>query len=113
MKVINLTRGTALATRCGRASNILTRGIGLLGRGGLREGEGLLITRTNAITMAFMRFAIDAVFIDRDQRVVRVFPRLRPWVLVRATWGADAVVELPAGTVERTGTQAGDVLRIA
>jgi len=61
--------------------------------------------------MLFMRFAIDAVFVDRDSRVVRVVPRLRPWVPVTAARGADAVIELPAGAAERSGTQAGDVLR--
>lgn len=63
--------------------------------------------------MIFMRFAIDAVFIDRRLRVVKVVPRLRPWSLVRAARGADAVLELPAGTAARTGTQAGDVLHLA
>lgn len=92
---------------------MLTRGIGLLGRGGLAEGEGLLITRTNAITMIFMRFPIDAVFIDRDLRVVCVIADLGPWALARGARHADAVLELPAGTAARTGTQAGDVLRIA
>ena len=63
--------------------------------------------------MLFMRFAIDAVFIDRDRRVVRVAPRLRPWIPFSGARGANAVIELPAGTAERTGTQAGDVLRFA
>jgi hypothetical protein len=63
--------------------------------------------------MLFMRFAIDAVFLDRDGRVVRAVSRLRPWVPIVGARGADAVLELPAGTIERTGTQAGDVIRTA
>lgn len=61
--------------------------------------------------MFFMRFAIDAVFLGADGRVVRTAERLRPWT--PATWarGARDVLELPAGTVARTGTQAGDVIR--
>jgi len=62
--------------------------------------------------MLFMRFAIDAVFVDRAGRVVKVAERLRPWVPIVAARGADAVLELPAGTAARTGTQAGDVLRL-
>ena len=81
-----------------------------MGRRGLADGEGLLITKTNAITMVFMRFAIDAVFIDRGGRVVRVAPGLRPWWPATLAWRADAVLELPSGTAARTGTQAGDVL---
>lgn len=83
----------------------------MIGRSGLREGEGLLIARTSSITMFFMRFAIDAVFVDPAGRVVRVAERLRPWT--PAVWapGARDVLELPAGMAARTGTQAGDVIR--
>ncbi len=109
----NTTRGTTLATRGAVADDLLSRGIGLLGRARLDDGEALLLTRTSTITMLLMRFAIDAVFVDRSSRVVRVASRLRPWVPVVSARGADAVIELPAGAAERTGTQVGDVLRIA
>lgn len=112
MQVLNTTRRALLASRCRRADSFLARGIGLLGRAGLAESEGLLIARTSAITMLFMRFAIDAVFIDRAGRVVRAAERIRPWTPMVGARGADAVLELPAGTVARTGTQAGDVLRL-
>jgi hypothetical protein len=99
-----------LATRCDVANNVLTQGFGLMGRARLRDGGGLLIPHTNAITMFFMRFAIDAVFIDRSWRVVRVAAGLRPWAPALWARGADGVLELPAGTAARTGTQAGDEL---
>lgn len=100
-----------LATRCDIANSFLTRGLGLIPRSKLASGEGLLITRTGSITMFFMRFAIDAVFVDRSMRVLRVAEGLRPWVpAVAAPRGTDAVLELPAGTAARTGTQAGDEL---
>jgi uncharacterized membrane protein (UPF0127 family) len=77
----------------------------------LAAGEGLLITKTGSITMFFMRFAIDAVFLDKSLRVLRVAPNLRPWVpAVGAPRGTDSVLELPAGTASRTATQAGDEL---
>lgn len=60
--------------------------------------------------MLFMRFPIDAVFVDRSRRVVRARADLRPWTLAAAARGADEVIELPAGTIARTGTQAGDEL---
>ena len=79
-------------------------------RARLAEGEGLLITRTASITMWFMRFAIDAVYIDRSGRVVKVAAGLQPWRLADAARGARDVLELPAGTAARTGTQVGDEL---
>jgi len=100
-----------VATRCDVANSFLTRGLGLIGRSRLAEGEGLLITRTGSITMLFMRFAIDAIFVDRSMRVLRVAGNVRPWVpMVAAPRGTDSVLELPAGTAARTGTQAGDEL---
>ena len=61
--------------------------------------------------MFFMRFAIDAIFLDRSMRVLRVAPNLRPWVpAIGAPRGSDSVLELPAGTAARTRTQAGDEL---
>jgi uncharacterized protein len=100
-----------VATRCDVANSFLTRGFGLIPRSTLPEGHGLLITKTGSITMFFMRFAIDAVFLDRSFKVVRVAPNLRPWIpAIGAPRGTDSVLELPAGTAARTGTQAGDEL---
>ena len=99
-----------LADRCDVAGSFLSRGLGLLPRSGLRDGEGLRITKTATITMVFMRFAIDAVFVDRSRRVVRVAERLPPWRFAVGARGADEVIELPAGSVAATGTQAGDEL---
>ena len=57
-----------------------------------------------------MRFPIDAVFLDRNGRVLKIAPGLRPWVPVVAARGAAEVVELPAGTALASGTQVGDDL---
>jgi uncharacterized protein len=103
-----------LATRCAIANSFLTRGLGLIPRSHLDEGEGLLITKTGSITMFFMRFAIDAVFLDRSLRVLRVAADLRPWTpAIGAPRGTDSVLELPAGAAARSSTQAGDELMLS
>jgi len=59
--------------------------------------------------MAFMRFPIDAVFLDRELRVLKVASDLRPW-RAAGSRGAKAVLEIPAGEAERRGVTVGDRL---
>ena len=92
------------------ADSFISRGLGLIPRSSLRPGEGLRITKTSSITMFFMRFRIDAVFIDRQARVVRIAERLLPWLPAVFAPGASEVIELPAGTIVSSGTQVGDEL---
>ena len=106
--------GTPVADPLEIASNVFTRGLGLMGRARLPERGGLLIERCNSIHMMFMRFPIDAVFVDRAGRVVKVYRRLPPWIgLVPFVHRADRVAELPAGTADRLGIRPGDQLRVA
>jgi uncharacterized membrane protein (UPF0127 family) len=88
-----------LAERLSLADNTWTRFVGLMGRGALPPGEGLWIEPCNSIHMFFMRFAIDAVFLDRQNRVKRVLRTLKPWRVSPIVFGARTVVELPAGSV--------------
>ena len=67
------------------ARSFMERLKGLIGRRGLPPGRGLLILRCNAIHTFFMRFAIDATFLDRDDNVVKVVRNIRPWRL--CVWG--------------------------
>jgi uncharacterized membrane protein (UPF0127 family) len=60
--------------------------------------------------MLLMRFPIDAVFLDRQGRVVRAAERLRPWTPMIAARGAIEVVELRAGAIAESGTHPGDEL---
>ena len=61
------------------ARNFFERARGLIGVKELPPGEGLLIPKCNAIHTFFMSFAIDATFLDRDDRVVKVVRNIRPW----------------------------------
>lgn len=103
--------GNLVCERCLLAETPLARLRGLLGRAGLERGEGILLRPASSIHMWFMRFAIDAVFLDQESRVLRVVENLRPWRLAGCR-GAKAVIELRAGECERVGLAAGDVLRV-
>jgi uncharacterized membrane protein (UPF0127 family) len=101
--------GASVCEHCVLADNPWTRLKGLLGRQGLGEGEGLLIRPTGSIHMFFMRFAIDAVFLDSELRVLKVVPDLKPWRMA-AKRGAKQVLEIAAGEAKRRGLEPGQQL---
>ncbi len=118
MTARNVTRATDLGQRIEVADGLWARFMGLMGRPGLDRGAGLWLTG-NGIHMMFMRFPIDAVFLGKpdaaDARpVVSVHPGLKAWTgLVPLVRGAAGVLELPVGTIERSGTVVGDLVALA
>ena len=101
-----------LASRLSTAGNFVSRSVGLLGKSSLPEGEGLWIKRCNSIHTFFMRFPIDAVFVDEGLRVVSVYRELKPWRITRLHFKASSVFELPAGTLATDGLEVGDQLSV-
>ena len=105
----NLRNGELVAGKVVAAFDSTSRRQGLLGRRGLAPGEALILAPCSSIHTAFMRFPLDLVFLDRAGRVLKTSPGVRPW-RVRVAWRSFAVVELAAGSLERSGTTSGDVL---
>jgi uncharacterized membrane protein (UPF0127 family) len=99
--------GTVVCARCAIADGPLTRMRGLLGRSSLDADEGMLFRPAGSIHMFFMRFPIDAVFCDRDLRVLGVERNLQPGKTAGRK-GAKVVVELAAGAA--AGIEPGDQL---
>lgn len=111
-RILNATRENTVCDRVTLANRPHKRLRGLLGRSDLPRGEGLLLTPAPSIHTAFMRFEIDALFLDRELRVLRVVRRLAPWKAA-AKRHARSVLELASGEVERLEVQVGDQLAIA
>jgi uncharacterized membrane protein (UPF0127 family) len=108
--VRNLERGIVLATRAKLASSYVDRFFGLMMRKGVEEGGGLLLTKSSSVHSFFMRFRFDAIYLDREGRVVKVVPSMRQWWVSFGGRGAKDTLELPAGVAASTGTQPGDTL---
>ena len=115
--------GAPLALVNGRNDRIVARTLltafdsasrrqGLLRHDSLPDGSALIIAPTNAIHTFFMRFAIDVAFVARGGRVLKLRRDMKPWRMA-AAWRGFAVIELPAGALDRADTRPGDGLRIA
>ena len=117
LRARNETRETTLADAVETAASLWGRFMGLMGRRSLPPGHALWLPGDNGIHMFFMRFPIDAIFLGRpapdgSRQVVAAKRDVRPWLgMVPLVRGADGVLELPTGSIEATGTAAGDVVR--
>ena len=106
MKTVTIRKDGETIAQVWNANTYFTRLRGLLGRS-LAEGGGLLLTPCGDIHTFGMRYAIDAVYLDGDMRVVGT-ETLAPWRVGNIFRGARHVLELPAGAA--AGLSAGDTL---
>lgn len=109
MKVSNVTKNTVLAEAADRADTSKKRRTGLLKHDSLPRGEGLWISRCEAVHTFGMKFPIDVLFLNKKKKVLKIrrnMPRRRITVCLLAR----SVLELPAGTAEETRTEPGDQL---
>lgn len=106
--LIHQASGASVVEHLLVAETTVARMRGLLGRMELPRDTGLLIRPCRSIHMWFMRFPIDAAFLDPDLRVLRISRGLRPWLLAFAPGGTHSVLETAAGVLD--GITTGDRL---
>lgn len=110
MVVRNISRNALLAEKCIQARTFFSRLKGLQFKKDLPSGYGLLITPCKSIHTFFMRFPIDAVFVDKNNTVLHIQEGIKPWRASKVILNARSVLELPGGIVSATGTDVGDKL---
>jgi len=106
--LINEASGGIVVNRLLLAESTGERMRGLLGRSSLDTDTGLLIRPCRSIHMWFMRFPIDAAFLDDELRVLKIVRNLRPWMLAWAPARTHCVLETAAGVLDTL--QPGDCL---
>lgn len=92
--IINKQTGTVVARDIFVADRFWTRFWGLQFRKSIPDDFAYIILGCRSIHTCFMRFDLDAVFVDRSWKVVRVYRGLRPFSVTPAVKNAWAVIEL-------------------
>ena len=105
---VNVSTEKELGGRINKAVTFFQRTRGLAGRKEIKKGEGLYIPECRSIHTFFMRFTIDIVFIDGDNRITRVVPGLVPFRIAFGPRNTAGVLELSAGTLNDNRCVAGD-----
>ena len=111
MRVENRTRAVSLGDAIDVADTSSKRRTGLLKHAGLAKGQGLWIVPCEAIHCFGMKFSIDVLFLNKKRKVLKVRKDMGRWGIALCL-RAHSVLELPAGTIAATGTQAGDELEL-
>jgi uncharacterized membrane protein (UPF0127 family) len=111
----NRTRTTYLATDLLIAPTHWSRFRGLMATSSshFSRGQGLWINPSRGIHTFAMRFAIDAVYLDRNRIVIHIEEELKPWRLAAVRLHAASILELPTGTIRESLTVVGDQVDIS
>jgi len=117
LRITNASRDSVLATHAQIANTPDIRRNGLIGTTAreFQPGAGLFFPECSAIHTVEMSMSIDVVFIDMlKNRIQKLVQHAEPGCHFNALVPAaiSSVLELPAGVIELTGSQCGDVIVI-
>jgi uncharacterized protein len=112
LALVNRQTSQTISSSVEVAATRRTRRRGLLGRDRMDPSEALILAPCCAIHTAFMRFAIDVIFVDAKGRVLKIVRELPPWRMAIVP-RAHAVIELPAGSLKRREVKVGDSVELA
>jgi hypothetical protein len=108
MKIINQTNNAILADKAVLANTPFARVRGLLGKKQLNPGEGIILRPCTSIHTFLMRFPIDILFVDKNNKIIKPISNLKPFRLTPIYFNAAFAIELPTGTIASTSTAPGD-----
>ena len=101
---------TLLINNVNTAFELKQRLIGLLKHQDLATGEGLWIKPCTSIHSFFMRFTFDAIFLNQDNVIVRMYQDFKPFRISAFIPSATSVLEMPAGTLAKHNLNLGQTL---
>jgi len=112
VSVSSIERDIVLASIVMVADTSLRRAVGLLGCAHLQREEGIWIKPSSGVHTIGMRFPIDVIGLDKQLRVVRLWPSLKPYRITAIVPSVRTVLELAAGRIVQSGLRLGDQLHI-
>jgi uncharacterized membrane protein (UPF0127 family) len=112
VRLLNKTKNIVLSESVEKADSMFSRMKGLLGRSSFEKNKSLHIANCNSIHTCFMKFPIDAVFVDKNMKVKFISQDIKPWNVVLPVLGAKSVFEFAAGAISEINISVGDQLDV-
>ena len=110
MKIIHKKSNFVLGENIKYASSMVERMKGLMFAKEML-GDGLLLEPCNSIHNCFVRFPIDVIFMDRDNKIVKILRSFKPWRFSWIYFKAVRTLELPEGKIPNE-IEVGDELEV-
>lgn len=110
--MMNQTRNSKLVEKLSIADNFKTRAQGLIGTKHLPMNQGVWFPKSNWIHTCFMSMSIDVIYLDKNMKVEKLQPHLKPWRFPAPVLKAQSVLEVPAGFIEKNEIELGDILYV-
>ena len=111
MKVIHKKTSHVLGSNIKTAKGV-QRLVGLMFVNEIQGMDGLLIRDCRSIHNCFVRFPIDAVFVNKKFEIVKLLKNFKPWRFSGIYLKASHVIELPKGTIS-DDMKVGDELEVS
>lgn len=97
-KIINVRTNETILEELQTADTFFSRFRGLMGVKALSKNTGLKIAPCNSVHCFFMRFPIDVIFLDKENRVVHIQKSMKPGSISPIIRKAKYVIEANADT---------------
>lgn len=111
-KNANQERADVLIDNVEFAMSFFERAKGLLGRTHLSMNQALWIKPCNNIHTYFMKFTIDCVFLNKNNKIEKVFAGVKPFRIKGPVWKAHSVIEFSEGFIQKWDLKPGDQLHV-
>jgi hypothetical protein len=110
--VYNQTKESFLGLKVIRATTSVSRLRDLLGRFRANKSEGLWMLPARGIHAAGVLFPVDVVYLDAENRVIKLVEHLKPFRFGPVRMACASVLELPPHMIYESQTEVGDQLLI-
>lgn len=113
MKKITVFNNNNVITRNAEiADTFFSRFKGLMFRKSIDDDYALYITPCNQIHMLNMRFAIDVVYLNNSDEVIKIDVNVQPGKICKTVKNAKSVIEMKSFSAEKLGISTGDTIKI-
>ena len=112
MPIHNITKDVSLTYQVTRAANFLARFTGLLGTEKPDLEKAFYIFPCKGLHTFGMKYLVDVVFLDRQGKVIKIFPNLPPNKMTKIIPNAHSALEFPSNTIKENQIEMGDQLEV-